>query len=282
MFPLPEGWHLASSDDRVELVSSTGKAGSIVIEEGLRPVAAVPVLIAGLQVGGLELEPAIERTVTCEGEHGALALGRAGATRYAFGFVLLDDTYVRVVGTAGDDVAATAVGQAVRGLVLSMRLYTGEPRRRRFRYRPPGGWTVAFAGSGDETWFAPDYPRHRASITVPRALPTAARLQFSLVRTLLGLTEAPTKPSEPTRLVTAHGLVGLRWQRTTAGANGVEMAIVVVALSDARYDCVVRLVAPSGTHEDQTTFARLVDSIEPVPRASVPASPSDALSFWAS
>ena len=88
--------------------------------------------------------------------------------------------------------------------------------------------------------------------------------------------------SAPTRLVTAHGLVGLRWQRTVEGADRVEMAIVVVALSDARYDCVVRLVAPAGRREDQVTFATLVDSIEPVPRGGSAAVPSEPWSFWVS
>src|SRR5262249_798875 len=132
----------------------------------LTPFAAGESLIATLQD--------VETTTTGEGEYAVL--GTRGTTHV--GLVLLDDAYTRIVGDDGD---------AVRAIVRTTRVYLGAPRRRRVRYRPPPGWQ-RLANAAEDVWLA-----DRASLTIPCALPIAARTDFALPHMMLGGTDAITR-----------------------------------------------------------------------------------------
>jgi hypothetical protein len=98
------------------------------------------------------------------------------------------------------------------------------------------------------------------------------------VNTLLGLTEVLGPEPEAIPIATRPELAGERRERRIT-ADGDELAIVVVALTDRRYDYVVRMIAPVGSDEDWSVFDKLLASIEPIP---LPASKRDlgAVSFW--
>src|SRR5262245_29185745 len=253
MFALPAGWTIRGTQPAIELV---GAAGRIVVEEGVRPFDRARMFdeLAGANA---------EHLVTCEGELAALV--RAGSA--VEGFVFLDDSYVRAVGTGELD----QLGVCMRELVVGMRFYLGPLRRRWFRYQPPSGWRRAAAPSGDETWLGPADPDHRSSLTVPWALPSYARAEASLVKTLLGLAEVAGEADHVPLVVGA--LAGYRWERAHDG-----MAIVVAGLSEGQYDYFVRLIAPAGT--DLDVLDRVLASIEPIPSVSVRS--ADAVGFWCS
>ena len=249
MWAVPKGWQLERKGDVMMLASQTGR---IVVQEGLRPVAEIDALVAAVRLADFTLA-SVQRLVTCEGERGIVASGVAGNATIELGFVLLDDSYVRVVGH-GEGVAPV-----VRELVTSTRAYLAAPRRRRFWYRTPPGWRRIESPGGIETCLAPDYPAHRASISIPRALPIAAREQFSVVRELLGTDE---EPPPPTPIKTQTGLTGMRWMREQISDDGVALEVMVVALSDGTYDYFARAIMP---HGEQHVFADFIESIEPVP-----------------
>jgi hypothetical protein len=268
----PDGWRIEHGEDASVLVSPDG-TGRIVLQEGLRPVGVdIGALIRSLAIPGFALE-STERVVTCEGERALIASGRAVGAPIELGFVLLDDTYARVIGHAAGDRAALAT--VVRQLVVSTRAFLGVPRRRGFWYVAPRAWARTDTGSGDETWLAPEYPKHRASITVARALPIAAREVVSIVRQML---EGATVPS-PAVASTHRGLAGSRWTRTIISDDGIGLVVVVVALTDSTYDYFVRAIMPAS---EVAVFDELLESIEPVTRPAIQHTDMTLMSFWAS
>jgi hypothetical protein len=268
----PDGWTIEHGEKASALVSPDG-TGRIVLQEGLRPVGdEIEELLRSVAIPELALESS-ERIVTCEGERALIASGRAGGAPIELGFVLLDDTYARVIGHAAGDRAAFAA--VVRQLVASTRAFLGVPRRRGFWYVAPRGWVRTHTGSGDDTWLAPGYPKHRASITVARALPIAGRELVSMVRQLL---EGATVPSS-TVATTHRGLAGSRWTRTIISDDGIELVVVVVALTDSKYDYFVRAIMPAA---ELAVFDELLESIEPVARPAIQHTDMTLMSFWAS
>src|SRR5215470_6355681 len=172
MFPVPRGWKLERGGGRRVLVPPHG--GSIAIDEGLRPVGTVCELVRKLDLPrDFSLEDSVEDVVTSEGEYGALARGRAGRATFSFGFVFLDESYVRLIGVAPEGAGIDIAGP-VREILLATRAHLGNPRRRRFRCQPPPGWQPVDGGD-ERTWLPPGYPRPCSSITVLPAIPTTAR-----------------------------------------------------------------------------------------------------------
>ena len=158
MFSVRAGWQVVRSQDAVELAAPDGK---IVVHEGLHSAGLTGDLVTAMHIPGFRLEPgSVEHVVTCEGELGLVAAGQAGEAILKLGFVLADDTYTRVIGRAASSETAGLVASVVRDIVISTRMFLGNPRRRRFRYVPPAGWRHKPNSSGEDTWLAPDYPTH--------------------------------------------------------------------------------------------------------------------------
>jgi hypothetical protein len=276
MFPLFPGWKLLRHAGRSLLVTPCG--GAICVEEGLRPVATIAELVRGLRLpaGCAVAEASIEELVTDEGEYGGLARGRAGDAALCFGFVLRDESYVRFVGRA-PLAAASALAAAVREIVIATRVYLGEARQRRFRFRAPSGWR-ALETAGEQTWVPRDYPERRSAITLLPALPAAARSGAAAVAGLLCRDEIPGALSPAMPIATRRGLAGWRWQLRCARQDGVGVDVQVVALSDGRFDYLARLIV-GAAEEDRAVFGALLDSIEPVP-APRPQFVNDAMEYW--
>jgi len=252
MLALPTGWTVRRMQPAIELVCD---AGRIVIDEGIRPFDRARMFEE------LACSAHVEYLVTHEGELAALARSESSVV----GFVFLDDSYVCAVGT-GD---MAEVERCMRELVPAMKFYCGSSRRRWFRYQPPAGWRRVEAANGDETWLAPSYPAERLSLTVPWALPSYARAEASLVRTLLGMAEVAGEPSQMPLVL--GRLTGYRWERVVES-----MVVVVAAVTDERYDYYVRSIAPVGTKLD--AFDHVLASIEPIPVVATKS--SDVMAFW--
>lgn len=249
MFTLPEGFTVARKTDVTLLVA---QAGSITVEEHLEHTGAEPTLAGA------------ERVVTCEGERALVTATEA--------LVLLDDTYIRIEGKPADAAGASVIAKAVRDIATSTRACLGEARRRRFWYDAPREFELG-TDCGVDTWLAPTYPAERAAVTVPRAMPIAAREHISMVKTLLDTSEdIPVA----TAISPRRGLRGQLWQRSLTARDGVRVTIAVVALTDGRYDYFVRAIGP----DPMRLIAPLIASIEPLPRRPAFASAS-AMAHWA-
>jgi hypothetical protein len=265
MFAVPPGWRMTSTADGIVLTAN--HPGHIVVDEDLQLTGRILDVIGSLESQIIIAN--VERLVTIEGEYAAIARGRTETEAYCLGFVFFDDSYMRVTG-ASPNAHADAVAAAVREIVITTRAWLGNPRRRRFLYDAPTGWRRFVTTSGDETWRSPT-----AGITVPRALPIASRAQMSIAATLLAL-ELPADAPPADSVTTRHGLAGHRWLRTIP-LGGDEVDVVVVALTDERYDYFVRLIAPHGAQAERSVLDALVDSIEPLPTTSaVAAAPAVA------
>lgn len=249
MFTAPEGFTVARKTDVILLVSP---AGSIAVDEHLDYTGAEPTLVGG------------ERVVTCEGERAVVTATEA--------LVLLDDTYIRIEGRPADAAGASVIAKAVRDIATSTRACLGESRRRRFWYEAPREFDLG-TDHGVDTWLAPTYPAERSAVTVPRAMPIAAREHVSMVKTLLDTSE-DVPPS--TAISPRRGLRGQLWQRSLTAPDGVQVTIAVVALTDGRYDYFVRAIGP----DPMRVLAPLIASIEPLPRRPAFAS-SSAMAHWA-
>lgn len=265
MWAIPKGWSYERRVDAI-ILSRTNGAGRIVIQEGLRPAGTLDEMVTAAELPRFELDRAsIERLATCEGERAFVARGSVRDLVLELGFVLLDDTYVRVTGH-GPGTAAV-----VRELVVATRAFLARDRRRGFGYTPPAGWT-RLPGRSEDTWLAAG---QHGSITVPRALPVAAGEQTAVVRDLFGDDLPP--PSMP--VATSNDLRGSVYTRTVTSDDGSELELVVVALTDGRYDYVARGIVPRA---DIASFYELIDSIEPLPLAPAtrPSVPEAAIEFW--
>ena len=285
MFPVPDGFRAVRAGDKQLLHLEAGH-GMLSYEEGLRPRRPAPELVVGdleLPEGFVLTAGSAERGCTCEGELALLAKGTGslakGSCTAEYGFIFLDETLIRVVAAASDDVAGARVHEALRQVVVGTRLFLGSPRRRRFLYRPPSGW-LATADGWHTTWRPPGESAPRTSLTVPAALPTSARGDVSLAGTLLGV-PGLTPPPPLSNVRNPFGLEGFIWNRVLERAEGPELRVLVVTLADDTYDYAARLIAPMDSQPDREIFEALVSTIHPLPRRSKgPESAPASLSFW--
>jgi hypothetical protein len=262
MWMIPYGWKVERSRSSM-MLTCPESAARIVVHEALTPIADLASMIAAAKLPDFAFDRSrLERMVTSEGDRAFLVGGVAGCVAMELGFVLLDDTYVRFVGTGSN---MEQVATTVRELVLSTRVFVASQRRRRFWYRTPPGWRKA-ASEHEDTWLAPSFPTHRSCITVLRAVPVLMRSQHQAVADLLGARDGIGEAPVMRPLVTRAGLMGSRWVRPVRSDDGVALDIIVVALSDRSYDYFVRAIVPRGqTHE----LVELLESIEPLPNVAL-------------
>jgi hypothetical protein len=259
---IPKGWKVERSKSSM-MLTCPRSSSRIVVHEGLRPIADLSSLIAAAKLPDFTMDrPRLQRMVTSEGDRAFLVSGVAGCVSMELGFVLLDDTYVRFVGTGAN---IELVAATVRELVLSTRVFVASQRRRRFWYRTPPGWRKA-SSEVEDTWLAPTYPTHRACFTILRAVPVSMRAQHSTVADLLGAREGIGEAPIMRPLMTRAGLMGSRWVRQVRSDDGVELDIIVVALSDRSYDYFVRAIVPRGHTQE---LVDLLESIEPLPNVAL-------------
>ncbi len=262
MWMIPTGWKVERTRNTMMLTCPQSMA-RIVVHEALRPIADLSSMIAAAKLQDFTIDRSrLERMVTSEGDRAFLVSGVSGCASMELGFVLLDDTYVRFVGTGTN---REVVAATIREMVLSTRVFVASQRRRRFWYRTPHGWRRA-STEVEDTWLAPTFPAHRSCITVLRAVPVSMRSQHSTVADLLGAREGIGEAPVMRPLMTRSGLMGSRWVRQVRSDDGVELDIIVVALSDRSYDYFVRAIVPRGQTQE---LAELLESIEPLPTVAL-------------
>jgi hypothetical protein len=143
----------------------------------------------------------VERLVTDEGEHGALAVGRGAVWGVVFG----DDAFAWYEAKGAGDLR-TPIGALVR----THRLGLG-PRRRRYGYTPPAGWDAIARGLHTD-WLAPGFPHRWAVVSVYAAEP-ASTAATAILPSLLARAAAygfvPAAPPEVEERTTDDGMAGL-------------------------------------------------------------------------
>jgi hypothetical protein len=301
MIGAPPGWQAFRGVRELCFVHPLGADhGIITYDEGHRPLAPIPQLVAAVlraraafTPGAGEIE--IERLVTGEGEHAARARveGAAGGrpAQLDLGFVLFDDHYSRIVGASAVPAMAAEITALVRQLVVGDTYLLGS-RPRRPHYARPEGWHGIARGLLTE-WYPPAYPRDAAVLTVWPALPRDRRrppwqrAAFQLDRGF-AIDERRTR-----RIHTAPGLSGHAFHLARA-----QVERVVVVLEDATYVYLVRLdlariihgateprelsgleasAERAAAHRD--ALAELVNSCRPIPGRSA-ALPPSAHDHW--
>jgi hypothetical protein len=221
---------------------SPDRAMAISYRELLRPLVDIDVALARALA---EIPSTIDHVspaaalVTREGEHAAMVLATASGSHRALGFVFADDYYACVHGVTHDRELAAPLAKHVHDLVISDAHMLGV-RRRRYRYTPPPGWTVATSGF-ETTWRADD-----ATITVYPAWPASVDAGDIVA----------TMPTETIRA--SDGLDGAIYDLSIRGAHRA-----FAVLQDARYAYTLRLDA--ATTAQRSTFLEVVRSVVPHP-----------------
>ena len=109
----------------------------------------------------------LQRFITVEGEHAGMI---AIAADRVVAMVLADASYVLIEARTIDTAREAWLRDLVHTVARFYPLGLGQPRRRRYMYKPPAGWQP-LARPSCAVWLAPDYPRASGRITVFDARP---------------------------------------------------------------------------------------------------------------
>lgn len=214
-----------------------------------------------------------------EGEHAGiitLEIGRETAAQWSLALVAGDTTATCIIGKTDQTDRFATLRALVKQLAAGSYLGLGEIRRRRYVYAPPPGW-FRTARPYVTHWYAPDYPRESAFMSVHDARPNAMSL-IELDDRAMSIENSEIKARGTSPLRAAGGLRGSLW-RGEAVDRGKPMSIQRAFLGDDRFLYLVELFTDAACFERATAvFHRLLSSIEPIPRPSHTQSTSE--SFW--
>jgi hypothetical protein len=286
------GWRATYFADGIGLVSPGGRErGVIRIRDRQRPLRSIDDLvrarIAEMTLGEHVPGP-IERIITSEGEHAAVTIvtSTLGDERFerTLGVILGDDFYTVIDGGASEAGARAQIRSAVRALVDDYSIGLGVVRRRRYLYQPPIGWSGYARGLITE-WHPAGFPNEAASIAVFPARPVGESKAAVLDRALHelgwhGFTR--TSRGDPTPILTRHHLLGAQWRIVGRYDDRPVQHQDIVVLQDDRFHYAMRLESTAvRIDDDREIFHRLLDSIEPIPRARSSRRATAALDHWA-
>jgi hypothetical protein len=293
VFAFPTSWVTHHGEDRITAYPPAG--GRFCAYPRVRPAPDLTAIVEQV----LDADPGFvvstvgetRRLATAEGEHAAwvtIAGTRADRpARHAIGAVLTEDFAFVVDALLTLPSRFDELERRALALLQGVSLRLGV-RPRLFRHTAPPGWQALPSGLV-VCWYPADFPRVRASIVVPPALPTSRQ---------------PAEAVEEALATAALGVSVERQERapvtTAAGAQGVRVGLVGTTLGTGRR-CFRELAAfcvppylytmqlegagddPSATRD---VFRTLVESFEPVPAATAtlpeasPISPA-LLDYWA-
>jgi hypothetical protein len=285
------GWRVRYLHDGVGLVPSDGTgAGAVRIREQVPLRRARDAIASVREVMRVEGEVAIgplERLVTTEGEHAALATLTAAGERWrqhTIGLVWGDHLGSQIDGTTADPTWGARIEHAVRELTRLHSLGRGELRRRRYEYAPPPDWRAYPRGLIAE-WYPPGFPDEHGLITV---FPTRAGRDTPASQLDRILHEASwfgferQAMLESSEVTTTDGMPGQRWVVVGRFPAGRPLRHEIVVFHDRRFLYPLRLeTGAQGPPGHLDVFAALVRSVQRVP---VPADDqaATALSHWVS
>lgn len=244
-----------------------GALGRIEVRERRRPLRSVMTILRGLaaEIGRGTTVGQIERHVTREGEHAAVAVLSGTGSRTFAGVVFGDDFY-RLIIAGGGEVDAIA-----RRIVLELPLGLAHRRRRWYGYVPPVEWGCLRRHTFIAEWIAPEFPREHAMITLFPARPAGESRAGALDRHIYemgwgGYTSSSVEG--PETVTTASQLGGVRWQLVGTWLDGARTHTDVVLLSDNTFFYWMRLDHDGeSTQARRDVFAAVVASVEPIPSA---------------
>jgi hypothetical protein len=278
--PVLAGWFWSRHDIGVVFYPRDGSSSTMRIRARQAPVRPAPVVIATL-VEELRIAAPIVGTyepfVTVEGEYGSAvriaATNAAGAPVELAVAVLFGDDWITTIEGIASPENIASVAATVRELARTYSLGLGELRRRRYRYSAPAGWSARSRGLIDE-WRPVDA---NTCITVFPARPLSETVAGAVDRALheLVIDGFVATSDRESPLATARFRTGIA--RAVVGARGGETVHHDVAvLRDDRFFYVCRLESRPDAHiANRAVFAKLVESIEPLPRPQYEANAVD-------
>jgi hypothetical protein len=269
-----DGWTWSVTDEAVVLVHPLGPAAGVIkYRERITPIRPLRELLDRRPAPSAVTHdaPEIKRLITDEGEYGALAVVtgvRSGQpTHRVLAIVFGDDWYAKVTGSARDPAQFDALSRTVEQLACRDRLLLGHPRRRRFHYAPPVGWSSYSPLPLAACWFPTSYPNDSRLITVYPALPHNNDQRLELDALPIG----PPLPATVLDEVEAsidlvHGpLVGRQWAFRIRNDRGTLIRKVVLLRSAFHYYCLFGDATEATVGSLTVELTKLRDSIEPLP-----------------
>jgi hypothetical protein len=239
----------------------------------LEPFAAVVRRVVDADPGFVaESRDGPHRLSTLEGEFGCWAelVGtlRGRPARRWIAAIVLDASVVAIDGLSVDPDADVAISGCARHVFETASFGLGV-RRRRYVYARPPGWH-ALAHGLVTTFYAPDYPNHRAQLVVYPAEPSSSSPVEVFDALLADETRRGFEPAGP---VTAEPFV---WSLFSAchfshagrwRSDPGHFSRDAVVLADGRYYYVMRLesATPDRVEEARLALRDLALSVEPLP-----------------
>jgi hypothetical protein len=270
------GWNRRWLADGVQL-APPGSAGDwLRIRTDQRPLRAFCELLGDSAYGELE------RFTTVEGEYAGLVLLAEPGRIRVVAMVVGDDSYVLIEGHTRDPLRAGWWRDLVHTVARFYPLGLGKPRRRRFPYRPPGGWQ-GVPRAGCVAWIDPEFPKVSGRISVFHARPLEWYVPGAVDR-LMFVDENPfsvvERTNRPVEFMVRAGFGGSSTTSTGRTADGTRIAMTNTLLRDERYLYALQL---HGRQSEWDAFVpvyeELVRSIEPLPSGELD-QPAQHLVHW--
>jgi hypothetical protein len=270
------GWHRVRTAEGVVLVPPLGPdAAAIQIFERRRPLRrmkdVLDEMIATMDRESLVRGP-VERFPTLEGEYGAMTtltttVDGAPLVR-TVAMLVGDDAYTLIDALVAYSQLDDHVTQLVREIATSYFLSLGGNRRRMYLYDVPAGWHGVRRAHAT-TYYHPDHPRHGGTIDVFDARPAAVGAADIHDRILF--VDSPRivsadPPKQPSRVVSAHGLAGGKIAMTGLDADGQQVVIHRITLTDTKF---IYMVQAEATEAEMPgclpALVQILSSIRPLP-----------------
>jgi hypothetical protein len=260
-------WHRRWLADGVQIAPADASGDWLRIRTRQRPLRSFRDVLGDATVGPLE------RLATLEGEHAGLVAVQATDEARVIAMVVADDSYVLVEARSADRARVDWVRDLVRTVVRFYPLGLGNPRLRRYVYRPPVGFQ-ALQRAGSVCWLSPEFPRVSCRITAYDARPLKWFAPGAVDRFLF-VDENPfavkDPPIAPTRIVSpVVALAGRAMRATGRASDGTAIAQVKTVLQDAHYYYAVQLDIRADEWE---AFVQIYEdvllTIEPVPSSEL-------------
>jgi hypothetical protein len=260
-------WHRRWLADGVLISPGDANGDWLRIRTRQRPLRAFRDVLGDAEVGPLE------RFATVEGEHAGLVVVQAPDEARIVAMIVADDSYVLVEARSANRERSDWLRDLVRTVVRFYPLGLGNPRLRRYVYRPPAGFQ-ALQRAGSVCWLSPEFPHISARITAYDARPLKWFAPGAVDR-LLFVDENPfaekDSPIAPTRVTSpVVGLAGRAMRATGRARDGTPIAQVKTVLQDAYYYYAVQLDVRAAEWEAFVpTYEDVLRTIEPVPSSEL-------------
>ncbi len=268
------GWSWEVAGDAVRLVHPRGPAAGVLrYRERVTPIRSLQALLGDRDDPAFvaHASPQVTPFLTDEGEYAvrvAVSGVRAGAPLHrVLAVVFGDDWYAELSGVASSPSAFAALTETVRTVAVEDRLMLGHPRRRRFDYAPPPGWSSYAPLPLTACWFPPGYPADDQLITVYPATPHGGDLRLELGALPFGPPLPATVLDEAAGMIelSIDALVGRQWAFHVRTDRGLLIRLIALLRSSSHYYCLLGDARADTLPALTRQFVTLRDSIRALP-----------------